>query len=59
MPNPGRTLAVIAREARLFAYSSGNFGKALVFAGADMTILFLLTDLLGLSATAAGSLMLT
>lgn len=58
MLNQGRTMAVIAREARLFAYSSGNFGKALVFAGADMTILFLLTDLLGLSATAAGSLML-
>jgi GPH family glycoside/pentoside/hexuronide:cation symporter len=51
-------LAVMAREGRLFAYSSGNFGKALVFAGADLTILFLLTDLLGLSATAAGSLML-
>ncbi|MFT4056474.1 MAG: MFS transporter [Novosphingobium sp.] len=58
MPNQGCTLAVIAREAQLFAYSSGNFGKATVFAGADMTILFLLTDLLGLTATAAGSLML-
>lgn len=53
-----RIVAVITREAWLFAYSSGNFGKALVFAGADMTILFLLTDLLGLSAMAAGSLML-
>lgn len=53
-----RALAVVGREARLFAYSSGNFGKALVFAGADMTILFLMTDLIGLSATAAGSLML-
>lgn len=49
---------LLAREARLFGYSSGNFGKALVFAGADMTILFLMTDLIGLSATAAGSLML-
>jgi GPH family glycoside/pentoside/hexuronide:cation symporter len=58
MLHQGRTLAIFAREARLFAYSSGNFGKALVFAGADMTILFLLTDLLGLTATAAGSLML-
>ncbi|PNU03638.1 sugar:proton symporter [Novosphingobium guangzhouense] len=42
----------------MFAYSSGNFGKAIVFAGADMTILFLLTDLLGLTAIAAGSLMM-
>ncbi|HUD30898.1 MAG TPA: MFS transporter, partial [Novosphingobium sp.] len=49
---------MLVRESRLFAYSSGNFGKALVFAGADLTILFLLTDLIGLSATAAGTLML-
>lgn len=53
-----RVPTVLAREGRLFAYSSGNFGKGLVFAGADLTIMFLLTDLLGLSATAAGSLML-
>nr|WP_245842558.1 MFS transporter [Sphingomonas laterariae] len=45
-------------EGRMLAYASGNFGKALVFSGADLTILFLLTDLLGLSAMAAGSLML-
>ena len=54
----GRGQAIARREGRLFAYSSGNFGKALVFAGADMTILFLLTDLLGLTPAAAGSLML-
>lgn len=53
-----RLPAVAAREARLMAYSSGNFGKALVFAGADMTILFLLTDLLGLGGAAAASLLL-
>ena len=53
-----RIPAVAAREARLMAYSSGNFGKALVFSGADMTILFLLTDLLGLSGAAAASLLL-
>lgn len=45
-------------EGRMLAYASGNFGKALVFAGADLTILYLLTDLMGLSAIAAGSLML-
>ncbi|MBT0670990.1 MFS transporter [Novosphingobium profundi] len=55
---PGRPASALAREARLLAYSSGNFGKALVFSGADMTILFLLTDLLGLGAGEAGALML-
>lgn len=54
----GSGAAVAAREGRLLAYASGNFGKALVFSSADLTILFLLTDLLGLSATAAGSIML-
>jgi len=42
----------------MIAYASGNFGKTLVFTGADLTMLFLLTDLLGLSAAAAGSLMM-
>lgn len=42
----------------MLAYASGNFGKALVFGGADLTILFLLTDVLGLGGTTAGWLML-
>ena len=42
----------------MLAYSSGNFGKALLFSGADLTILFLLTDVLGLGATTAGLMML-
>jgi GPH family glycoside/pentoside/hexuronide:cation symporter len=45
-------------ERRMLAYASGNFGKALVFGGADLTILFLLTDVLGLGGATAGSLML-
>jgi GPH family glycoside/pentoside/hexuronide:cation symporter len=53
-----RAAAALQNEARLFAYASGNFGKGLVFSGADVTILFLLTDLLELSAMAAGTLML-
>lgn len=65
--HPGRGRNRIARsipaarlggEVRLLAYASGNFGKGIVFAGADLTILFLLTDLLGLNAAAAGTLML-
>nr|WP_232307561.1 MFS transporter [Sphingobium chungbukense] len=45
-------------EGRMIAYASGNFGKALVFGGADITMLFLLTDVLGLGGTMAGWLML-
>ena len=45
-------------ELRLLAYSAGNFGKNLVFSGADLTFLFILTDLLLLSAGKAGMLML-
>ena len=42
----------------MLAYASGNFGKALVFGGAELTILFLLTDVFGLGGTTAGWLML-
>ncbi|OAN62193.1 MFS transporter [Sphingomonas sp. TDK1] len=42
----------------MLAYASGNFGKALVFSGADLTILFLLTDVLKLPGTLAAGLML-
>nr|WP_278984940.1 MFS transporter [Sphingobium yanoikuyae] len=45
-------------DGRMLAYASGNFGKALVFSGADLTILFLLSDVLNLGATTAGWLML-
>nr|WP_314466560.1 MFS transporter [uncultured Novosphingobium sp.] len=51
--NPG-----FGREARLLGYASGNFGKNLVFAGADVTFLYLLTDLFGLPGSVAGLLML-
>jgi GPH family glycoside/pentoside/hexuronide:cation symporter len=50
--------SAVAQEARLIVYSSGNFGKNLVFGGADATVLFLLTDLFYVSATMAGFLML-
>lgn len=51
-------IANITTEYRMVAYSSGNFGKALVFSGADLTILFLLTDVLGLNGAQAAGLML-
>jgi hypothetical protein len=48
----------MAAEGRMLAYASGNFGKALVFGGADMTILFLLTDVLALNGAQTAGLML-
>lgn len=54
----GRVAPGLAAEARLIAYSSGNFGKNLVFSGADVTFLYLLTDLFGFSGTTSGLLML-
>ena len=48
----------IGSEIRMIAYSSGNFGKALVFGGADLTILYLLTDVLGLSGAQAAGMLL-
>ena len=51
-PRPARQRVApssgFGREARLIGYASGNFGKNLVFAGADVTFLYLLTDLFGL-----------
>jgi GPH family glycoside/pentoside/hexuronide:cation symporter len=47
-----------AHDARLFGYSAGNFGKNLLLSGVDVTLLFMLTDLMGIAATSVGSLML-
>ncbi|HEY0342317.1 MAG TPA: MFS transporter, partial [Steroidobacteraceae bacterium] len=45
------------REWRLIGYASGNFGKNLVWSTADITLLFILTDLIGLPVTSAALLM--
>jgi len=45
------------REARLIGYASGNFGKNLVWSTADLTLLFILTDLIGLPMRSAALLM--
>jgi GPH family glycoside/pentoside/hexuronide:cation symporter len=42
---------------RLIGYASGNFGKNLVWSTADITLLFILTDLIGLPITSAALLM--
>ncbi|WP_334181224.1 MFS transporter [Novosphingobium sp.] len=61
-PHPARQRVAarsgLGTEARLVGYASGNFGKNLVFAGADVTFLYLLTDLFGLPGAVAGLLML-
>jgi GPH family glycoside/pentoside/hexuronide:cation symporter len=44
-------------ELRLVRYASGNFGKNLVWSTADITLLFILTDLIGLPTTSAALLM--
>ncbi len=36
------------RELRFVRYASGNFGKNLVWSTADLTLLFILTDLIEL-----------
>ncbi len=48
----------VGAEARLIAYSMGNFAKNILWATAEVTLLYLLTDLLGMSPSLAGLLFL-
>lgn len=48
----------LLNEFRLVGYSSGNFGKSLLLTSADVTLLFLLTDRLGIAPSTVGALML-
>ncbi len=58
MPVPTKSLrGEPRRELRLIGYASGNFGKNLVWQTADLTFLFILTDLIGLPVTSAALLM--
>lgn len=43
-------------DPRLFAYASGNFGKNLLWGTVDITLMFLLTEQLGLTPAMAGGL---
>jgi GPH family glycoside/pentoside/hexuronide:cation symporter len=54
----GKARQTWRQELPLFSYSAGNFGKNLLLAGVDVTLLFMLTDILGLSPTSASHLML-
>ena len=48
----------ITKELRSVGYSAGNLGKNLLWAAADLTLLFILTDILGLPPGWAGSVMM-
>jgi GPH family glycoside/pentoside/hexuronide:cation symporter len=54
----GRFGERLAADWHLIAYSSGNFGKNLLLGSVDVTLLFLLTDLLGIAPHRVGTLML-
>jgi len=45
------------RELPLIGYSAGNFGKNLLLSGVDVTLLFMLTDLVGISPSRVTVLM--
>lgn len=47
----------VRQELGLAGYAFGNFGKNLVWSAADVSLLFLLTDLLGMTPVFAGGLL--
>lgn len=53
-----RYLARMVADRHLIGYSSGNFGKNLLLGSVDVTLLFLLTDRLGIAPQRVGLLML-
>lgn len=50
--------AQIHHDRHIIGYASGNFGKAIILGSIDITLLFLLTDILGMPARQASLLML-
>lgn len=64
MTNPNRStpgvwpFAGLGRDLPLLGYSTGNFGKNLLLSSVDVTLVFMLTDLLGVAPTSVSMLML-
>jgi GPH family glycoside/pentoside/hexuronide:cation symporter len=54
----GRYLERVKTDRHLIGYSTGNFGKNLLLGSVDVTLLFLLTDLLGIAPQSVSLLML-
>ena len=53
-----RQSAKVMADRHLIGYSTGNFGKNLLLGSVDVTLLFMLTDLLGIAPHRVGALML-
>lgn len=58
MPDLGSTAAQLKHDRHVVGYASGNFGKAIFLGSIDVTLLFLLTDILGMPARDVSLLML-
>lgn len=52
------TVSPMRREARLIVYSAGNFGKNLLWSAADVTLLFVLAEILRVPSAVAGWIVL-
>ena len=48
------TAAPAPSSLRAIGYAAGNFGKNILWSAADLTLLFLMTDLIGIDPTTAG-----
>jgi GPH family glycoside/pentoside/hexuronide:cation symporter len=58
MPYFRSALAQLKQDRHVVGYASGNFGKAIFLGSIDVTLLFLLTDIIGMPARQASLLML-
>lgn len=58
MQEPGSTVAQLKTDRHVIGYASGNFGKAIFLGSIDVTLLFLLTDIIGMPAYDVSLLML-
>ncbi|MDQ2819764.1 MAG: MFS transporter [Pseudomonadota bacterium] len=58
MSAPAPRTALLKDDRHVIGYASGNFGKAIILGSIDVTLLFLLTDILGMPARQASVLML-
>jgi len=58
MPDLRACAAQLKNDRHVIGYASGNFGKAIFLGSIDVTLLFLLTDIIGMPARAVSLLML-
>lgn len=58
MTDLGTCAALLKKDRHVIGYASGNFGKAIVLGSIDVTLLFLLTDIIGMPPGQVSLLML-